>query len=63
MPNSNQAIVSLLTTHAHAGQRELDVAILLAQSMVRELRATVTEWENAVIDLNAIKEQNLMSAN
>jgi hypothetical protein len=44
---------SLTGTEPNA--RELEAAILVAQSMIRELKVAAREWESALKELNAQK--------
>lgn len=40
-------VIAFVRTSSIGGERALDVAIVFAESMRRELQATVDEWERA----------------
>jgi hypothetical protein len=48
MNNVHPFVVLLLTPSAQPTCRELQVAITLAESMIRELNAATSEWEQAL---------------
>jgi hypothetical protein len=55
--SSNQAIQSYLADNSVSGPKKLTVATLFAESMVRELKVSLGEWEATVDALRVLKRQ------
>lgn len=57
MTTPGQEIDAYLDSSGTAGPQRLDVAILFARSMLRELRASAADWERTATALQEIKQQ------
>jgi hypothetical protein len=63
MSASDQIVLSFLADHAVAAPRRLKIAMTLAESMVRELKASLSEWETTVENLQAVQRANATEVN
>lgn len=54
-PTPDDDIETFLKGHAATRSRRLDVAILYADSMMRELRVAVAQWEETARRLRRLK--------
>lgn len=57
MTTPGQDIDAYLETSGTAEPQRLDVAIVFARSMLRELRDSAADWERTAIALQEIKQQ------
>jgi hypothetical protein len=57
MPTPRDEIERFLHQHRASDGRKLDVAIVFAESMLRELGAAVAEWEKAAVRLRRLKRE------
>ena len=56
---NNETLESLLTDSGVSGARKLEVASVLAESMVRELRVALAGWEATASELATIRSRRL----
>jgi hypothetical protein len=57
MTTPDQEIESYLDSSGTAGPKRLDVAIVFARSMLRELRDSAADWERTATALQKIKQR------
>jgi hypothetical protein len=61
--SSNQAILSFLDGDRVPGPKRLKAATLFAESMVRELKVSLREWEATADALRVFKRQTITALN
>jgi hypothetical protein len=63
MSGSDQAVVDFLADHVGSASRKMKIALTLAESMVGELKLTLSEWEATVRTLKALERTAASTVN